>query len=61
MQLSAPISYLDAAIVRVALLRAHKLLQQGQSIEQALIVACPGAWSELRCLVESELTPTAGR
>jgi hypothetical protein len=61
MQSSAPISYLDAAIVRVALLRAHKLLQQGQSIEEALNLACPGAWSELRRLVKSELTPTADR
>lgn len=52
-----PASYLDRAIVRVALLRACKLIEQGRSTEEAVRLACPGPWSPLRFVVHTQLGP----
>jgi hypothetical protein len=54
-----PRSYLDEAIVRVAVLQARKLIAQGVAAEEALRLACPGSWSSLRLLVLARLDPPA--
>lgn len=52
---SWPISYLDKAIVRVAVLRARELMEQGYSAHEAVSAACPGSWSEWRVVVRAHL------
>ena len=52
---SWPTSYLDKAIVRVALLRARGLIAQGCSADEAARTACPGSWSEWRIVVRAHL------
>jgi hypothetical protein len=47
--------YLDAAIIRIATLRARELVVRGETIEQAIDLACPGAWSRFRPIVATEL------
>jgi hypothetical protein len=50
-----PGSYLDKAVVRLALAEARKLLAQGHSPEQAATLACKGAWAEWRGYVLARL------
>jgi hypothetical protein len=52
---SEPISYLDRASVRVAVLRARNLIAQGRSLDEAVRLACPGSWSQWRVLVHAQL------
>ena len=52
---SWPISYLDKAIVRVAVLRARELIEQGYSTDVVISTACPGSWSELRVVARAHL------
>jgi hypothetical protein len=52
---SCPTSYLDKAIVRVAMLRARELIEQGCSADEAVSSACPGSWSEWRVVVRAHL------
>lgn len=52
---SWPTSYLDKAIVRVALSRARELIAQGHSADEAAKLACPGSWSQWRNLVRAQL------
>jgi hypothetical protein len=47
------ISYLNNAIVRVAVLEARKLIAQGSSADEAVDLACPGPWSQLRLLLRA--------
>ena len=49
------ISYLNNAIVRIAVLEARKLIAQGLSADEAVNLACPGPWSQLRLLVRARL------
>ena len=51
-----PTSYIDKAVVRVALARARELMAQGHSADEAARLACPGAWSEWRDFVRSQLS-----
>jgi hypothetical protein len=48
-------SYLDNAILRVAVLRARKLIAQGLSTDEAVRLACRGSWSQWRLLVQARL------
>jgi hypothetical protein len=41
-----PTSYLDKAIVRVAVLRARELIAQGYTADEAARHACRGSWSQ---------------
>lgn len=50
-----PTSYLDNAIVRVAVLRARKSIAQGLSIDEAVRLACRDSWSQWRLLVQARL------
>lgn len=52
---SRPTSYLDKAVVRVAVLRARELVTQGYSADEASRAACPGAWSQWRDVVRELL------
>jgi hypothetical protein len=52
---SWPTSYLDKAIVRIAVLRARELVAQGYSADEASRIACPGAWSLWRNAVQEHL------
>ena len=51
-----PGTYLDKAIVRLALARARELMAQGHSAEDAATLACTGAWHEWRAYVLARLT-----
>jgi hypothetical protein len=50
-----PTSYLDKAVVRVAVLRARELFAQGYSADEAARLACPGSWSQWRSVVRMHL------
>jgi hypothetical protein len=52
---SPPTYSLDTAILRVAVLRARELVQQGRSIDEAVVLACPRTWSGLQSLVQKQL------
>ena len=52
---SWPTSYLDKAIVRVAVLRARELIAKGCSEDEAVRIACPGSWAEWRAVVHAHL------
>jgi hypothetical protein len=43
-----PVTYLDCAIVRLALTKARKAVAEGLSPNDAAAAACTGAWSEWR-------------
>ena len=41
-------TYLDRAIVRIAIHDARKLIAEGRPLDEAATLACPGAWAEWR-------------
>jgi hypothetical protein len=51
-----PISYLDQAIIRVALVEARRLIAAGKLPDEAAGLACTGAWSPLRGQVRARLS-----
>lgn len=50
-----PRSYLDKAVVRLALRHMRELIARGHSPADAATLSCPGAWAEFREYVLTQL------